>query len=41
MAAETMRWYRAWADGDEDLYTLTIEQIEAFGSDANQRDLTA
>lgn len=41
MAAETMRWYRAWANGDEDLYKLTIEQIEAFGDDANKRDMIA
>lgn len=40
MAAETMAWYRAWADGDKDLYQLTIEQIDAFGADARQRDRT-
>lgn len=34
MAQETMDWYRAWADGDDDLHALTLRQIAAFEADA-------
>jgi len=30
MAHETMRWYRTWFDGSQDLTELTFEQIAAF-----------
>ena len=33
-AMETMRWYRAWADGAERLDELTLRQIVAFEQDA-------
>lgn len=34
MARETMDWYRAWAEGADDLHQLTIRQIMAFEQDA-------
>lgn len=34
MAQETMDWYRAWADGSEDLAALTLRQIAAFERNA-------
>lgn len=34
MAKETMDWYRAWAEGADDLYQLTLGQIRAFEQDA-------